>query len=66
MQHRRMHTHGDVCTHANCLIKVYLTEFDKEEENSDPNSLMNEIFLNYLFDDNTKVSVRTKALEVLI
>ena len=60
-----MHQHSDVCTYPNCLIRNHLKEFEKKEVVM-PNNMKNEIFMNYIFNDATKQSVRRKALEVMI
>ena len=39
--------------------------FDKTEDTL-PHNIKNEIFMNYIFNDETKQNVRRKALEVMI
>jgi hypothetical protein len=46
-------------------MKNHLKEFDKKEEVK-PSNMKSEIFMNYIFNDATKQSVRRKALEVMI
>ena len=60
-----MHHHTEICSNATCLIKNHLSEFEKKEQ-VNPTNMKNEIFMNYIFNDATKQSVRRKALEVMI